>query len=201
MRVCVGGCILTDLCPPSPSSPSFLTTSSTVPPGYTPGAALADTHSDTRFLLPEHHQLPPKLVFVSESGVGWGQDTNRLTNEAGSQPASSPPPCRRLRCPSPSKSPPSGSPPRTRPRAPRAAPAGPRPGALGAGLRQRGAAGGRARGSGGPSPGGRDRGGGRPGGKREGRRRAGEPEPAGGGRPGEPRRERGLHGSAGRGQR
>lgn len=40
-----------------------------------------------------------------------------------------------------------------------------------------------------------------PEGRREGRRRAGELEPAGGGSPGEPRRECGLHGSAGLSQR
>lgn len=102
---------------PSSTCPSALHSRRAQPSGIH-----TDTHASSS---PSTTSCLSELVFVSKSGVGWGQDTNRLTNEAGSPPASSPPPCRRLPCPSPSKSPPSSSPPRTRPRAPRAAPCRP----------------------------------------------------------------------------
>lgn len=141
--MCVlGGAFLDTRVPPPPSSPSFSTTSSTCPSELHPGRAQPSrihtvTHASSS---PDTTSCFSELVFVSKTGVGWGQDTNRLTNEAGSPPASSPPPCRRLPCPSPSKSPPSSSPPRTRPRAPRAAPCRPPTrGSRAAFLRERGA--------------------------------------------------------------
>lgn len=83
-----GGYILLDLCPPAPppAAPAPSQPPAHTPLSYTQGAALTDTHSDTRFLRPNSQLLSPRtppaasLSLCSCGKPGWGGGRTRTVS-------------------------------------------------------------------------------------------------------------------------